>query len=50
MVQHHTPFVFDAPDNDIGPAGATALAPALKEMKGLTTLHLFSKCVIGWWS
>jgi len=42
--------LFDEPDNQIGDAGATALAPALKEMKGLKELYLAGKCVIGWWS
>ena len=31
------------PDNKIGGDGAAALAPALKEMKGLTSLNLDRK-------
>ena len=34
------------PGNGLGPKGATALAPVLKEMKGLTFLGLESECVI----
>ena len=49
--KHHTPFVlFDEPGNQIGAAGATALAPALNEMKGLKELWLHRTCVIGWGS
>lgn len=31
------------PDNAIGDDGAVTLAPALKQMTGLTTLYLFGK-------
>ena len=36
------------PDNDIGAAGAEALAPALKEMTALEELNLRCEFVIGW--
>ena len=36
------------PDNNIGAAGAEALAPALKEMAALEKLNLDGEFVIGW--
>ena len=43
----YIPYTSLPPGNSIGPEGCTALAPALKEMEGLTELHLYGKCVIG---
>ena len=36
----HSLFRVDVPANGIGPAGATALVEALKEMRDLKTLNL----------
>ena len=48
----HTPCLFcvHEPVNNIGDAGATQLAPSLKEMKGLKTLDIRCKCVVGRWA
>ncbi len=54
--QQHTytphPFVLcvNSKDNNIGDEGAKALAPALAELKALTTLLLGGKWVLGQWS
>ena len=43
-------FCVHEPGNKIGDAGATQLAPSLKEMKGLETLDISCKCVVGRWA
>ena len=37
------------PENQIGDAGARALADAIKDIKALENMRLVSECVIGCW-